>query len=399
MVPAFDPMKFARLLTFGGLVAALPLRAVYAPLPEQNLGKEWTVALRVGVSHDSNIFGAQSGAIGSMVYEASPRIGFAGSLSDQTFAECAYELTVDHYADRPGEKTLDSHEFSARLAHAFNSTTNVDLSDQYDIAKNPESLLAGLPVNTDQSYKRNQLDARFAASPVPKFGAVVKFRSVNFDYDNATLADSLNRTENLYGLEGTYEVVPEMKAVAEYRHEDINYQTDGSTKDKNTDFAMGGVDYAVAKKFSFSGRLGGEWRNRSSEANTTAPYAEFSAKYDYAERSFLAAGYVYTFEETSNIAKYDDTHVNRFFVNLQHAFSALIVGSASVTYEPSLLIGRRGISGDVNETTVRVGLALTWLPTEHWAVSASYDRDDVNSDDPARGQERDRVGVSAGYTF
>src|SRR5690606_26089342 len=114
--------------------------------------------------------------------------------------------------------------------------------------------------------------------------------------------------------------------------------------------------------------------------------------------SFLAGGYVYTLEETSNVAKSRDTRVNRLFANVQNALSGLMVASGSVTYEPSQLQGRRGVA-DADETTVRAGAALTWLPTPHWSFSASVDRDRVTSDDPGRGQQRTRYGVSAAYAF
>ncbi|HYP16298.1 MAG TPA: outer membrane beta-barrel protein [Opitutus sp.] len=391
-------MNLARALLIGGLLTSLPAWAVYAPLPDQDQGKDWSVSLRAGVAHDSNIFGAQSGAISSMVYGVSPKVAYNGSLTDQTFAAFGYTLTLDHIVDRPGEKTLDSHDLMARIAHAFSRTANIDVSDYYQIAKNPESLLAGLPLNTNQSFKRNEFNARFTTSPLPKFGTALKFHSVAYDYDNAVLAASLDRTENLFGASGSYDVLPEAKAVIEYRRENIDYRTGGNTKNKDTDFVIGGVDYAVAKKMSLSARLGHQWRNRVYGPSTSGLYAEFSSKYDYAERSFLAAGFVRTFEETSNVATYSDTRVNRLFVNLQHALSALIVASGSFTYEPSVLQGRLG-NPDADETTTRAGVAITWLPTQHWSVSASYDHDKVRSDDPGRGQKRDRVGVSVGYAF
>lgn len=379
-------------------MAAAPLRAVYAPLPEQEQSKEWTVTLRGGVSYDTNIFGSATDAISSAVYEASPSVAFNGSLNDQTFAALEYTATIDHFVDRPGDKTLDSHDLMARLAHAFSSTSNIDVSDRYQIIQNPESLLAGLPVNTNQSFHRNEANGRFVASPRAKLGMTLKARSVLYDYDSPTLARSLNRMENLSGVAGSYDIVPELKAVGEYRHEDVYYQKEGEKKNKRSDFLIGGFDYAVAKKLAVTGRLGGTWRDRASEENTSAPYAEFSLRYNYAVQSVLTAGYVYAFEETSNVELYNDTQVNRFFVNLQHALSALIVASASATYEPSQLQGRRGVA-DVDEATSRFGLALTWLPTKHWAVSASYDYDHIDSDDPSRAQERQRVGVSAGYAF
>ena len=382
----------------GGLVTALPVWAVYAPIPEQDQGKDWTVTIRAGVSHDSNIFGAQSGAIGSMVYEIAPKIAFNASLTDQTFASAAYGLTVDHFDNRPGEKTLDSHDLSARLAHSFSPVTTLDLSDGYLISRNPESLLAGTTLNTDQSFKRNEFDAKFDTSVAPQLGAGAKFQSVNYRYDNASLANDLDRTENLFGLSLSYDLVPEMKGVGEIRHQDILYRTSGNNKDKHSDFLIGGVDYAVGKQLTASGRLGYEWRRRDGEANANTPYVELSLKYDYAEHSFFSAGYVYTFEETSNVVLYTDTKVNRFFFNVQQALSALVVASAAVTYEPSQLQGRSG-RPNVDETTTRFGLALTYLASKNWQVTASYDYDNINSDDPARGQNRERVGVSGSYAF
>lgn len=372
--------------------------AVYAPIPEQEQGKEFSASVRGGFAHDSNIFGAANGAISSTVYSFEPTLKFNSSLTDQTFFSASYRLTIDHFSDRPGDKTLDSHDFNVRLAHAFSEATNIDISDNYTIAKNPESLLAGIPVNTDQSNKRNQLDGRLVTNVNEQTNATAKFRSIHYRYDNDTLGDSLDRTENLYGLAFSYDVVPEMKAIGEFRRQDVNYRSAGGNKDKMSNFLIGGLDYAVAHKLSATGRLGYEWREREGAGDTTAPYVELSAKLDFAEKSYLTGGYIHTLEEASNVAQFTDVKVNRFFVNIQHAVSAFIVVSSSITYEPSTLLGR-GAQVDVEEDTTRFGLALSYLPTQHWSVSATFDNDRVKSDDPARALKRQRYGISAAYSF
>ena len=391
-------MNFTRVVVAGAFLTALPVWGVYAPIPEQEQGKEWTVTLRAGITHDSNIFGAQSGAISSMVYEFSPKIAFNASLSDKTFASAYYALTLDTFDNRPGDKTLDSHELFARLDQTFSPVTSLHVSDNYSIVRNPESLLAGITLNTDQSYDRNEFDARFETNFAPQLGTMAKFQSVNYVYDNATLSNSLDHTENLFGLSVNYDVVPEMKVVAEGRHSDILYSSSGGNKDKHSDFLIGGIDYAVAKKTTVIARLGYEWRHRDGAQSTTAPYAEFSAKYDYAENSFFSAGYVHTFEETSNVVLYNDTKVNRFFVNVQHAISPLVVASGSADYEPSQLQGRSPFPNR-DETTTRFGLALSYLPGKNWRFTATYDYDNIESDDPTRGQNRERAGVSGSYVF
>ena len=373
--------------------------AVYAPVPEQEQGKALTFRLGASVSNDSNIFGSATNEIDSMVYNFSAAISYSGSIDDQTFASASYELSNDHMVDRPGKKNLTSHLLTGRLAHSFSSVTNIDVSGVYNISKNPESLLAGTALNTDQSFKRAQLDTRYTTAPGQKTGLIVKYRLINFAYDTKSLADSLDRTENLAGLELSYALLPETKLVGEYRYQTIGYDVGAAIKDKTSSFLMAGVDYNPGKQVLVSARAGFENRSRDSATDTTAPYAELSTRYTYADGSFFAAGYTYTLEESSNVTDYTDTQVNRLFVNLQHRLTGALTASASLTYEPSTLQGRAGVHVDTDEKTTRFGLGLAWLPTKNWSISANYDLDEVNSDANNRDQSRERLGVSARYTF
>ncbi len=390
--------NFLQLAVPFALIPAFAL-AVYAPIPEQEQGKALTFRVGASVYHDSNIFGAASGEISSMVYNFTGAFSYNGSIDDQTFASASYELSNDHEVDRPGTKDLTNHTLNARLAHAFSDASNFDISGLYAISRNPQSLLNGIAVNTDQSLKRGQLDARFTTTAGPKGGVVVKYRFINYSYDNSGLAASLDHSESLAGLELSYAMLPETKLVGEYRYQSIGYDTGSATKDKTSNFVMGGVDYNAGKEILISSRVGFENRKRNAAGDTTAPYAEFSARYSYEEGSFLAVGYSYTIDEPSDTVNYTDANVNQFFINLQHRLSGTITASGSVTYAPSRLQGRSGVHGDINETTTRFGLGLSWLPTKNWTIAATYDLDDVTSDDPNRGQNRSRLGVSARYTF
>lgn len=376
------------------------LLAVYAPIPEQDQGKALSYHVGAATYHDSNIFGGATGEIDSMVYKLSAAVGYNGSfLSDQTFLSLGYELSNDHIVDRPGKQNLTNHNLDARIAHSFSSDSNIDVSAAYAIAKNPQSLLAGVPLNTDQSFKRAELDARYTAALGPKTGALVKYRVMDFAYDNATLSASLDRTENLAGLELSYALLPDTKLIGEYRFQDIAYGTAATLKDKTSNFLMAGVDYKPGKQLLVSARAGFEDRNRTGAADTTTPYVEVSARYTYAEGSYVASGYTYTIEEASDVTNYTDTDVNRLFLNVQHRLTGTFSASGSFTYEPSTLQGRRGVRADTDEETTRLGLALTWLPTKNWSVSATYDLDRVSSDAADREQSRDRVGISGRYSF
>lgn len=372
--------------------------AVYAPIPEQEQGKDFTVLARIGISHDNNIFGAPTSEISSTIYTFAPEMKYNASVTDQTFLSASYKLTLDQFTNRPGDDTIDSHDFMLRIAHAFSKESNIDVSETHTISRNPESLLAGVPLNTDQSFKRNQLDGRFVTSLDAKTSGTIKARTVLYRYENPTLANGIDRTENLIGVEGGYAYLPETKLVGEYRRQNIDYRTSGATKDKKSDFLIVGMDYRAATKTTITARAGYEWRDRKGEASSDAPYIELSLKHDYAEKSYLSAGYVYTFEEVSNIALYNDTKVNRLFVNFQHAITGLVVASGSFNFEPSTLQGRTAVA-DLDETTIRFGVALSYLLNQHWTVAATFDHDKVDSDSAARNLSRNRFGVSVAASF
>ncbi len=387
-----------RLLALASLLVPVVASAVYAPIPEQEQGKALTLRLGAGVYHDSNIFGAASGEISSMVYNVTPSIVFNSSVSETMFISAGYDLSVDHVVDRPDKKNLVSHAVMARVAESFSNDTSIDISERYTISKNPASLLAGVPLNTDQSFKMSELNGRFSTSPDPKVALVFKARYLTLGYDLATLSRELDRADSTLGVEGNFAVLPETKIIGEYRFLNVAYDTNGTLKDKRSNFLLAGVDHSPSKSTTLIARGGFEDRTRSSGKDLSSPYAEFSGRYAYGERSFVSGGYTYTIEEPSDTARFSDTKVNRFFLNLQHQVSGLVTASGSLTYEPSELQGR-GTQKNISEKTTRLGLALSWSPTKNWVVSSTCDFDHIDSDDAIRNQDRTRYAVSARFPY
>jgi Putative beta-barrel porin 2 len=374
-------------------------RAVYAPIPEEEQGKDFSLSLTSGISYNTNIFGAPTDAIGSFDFLVSPKIVFNSSLTDQTFFSATFQPSVDYFPSRPGEKALYSQVIDARIAHSYSKTSVLDVSDAFSYDQNPEAILNGLPVNTNQTLESNQIDGRYTFSPVEKLGLVLKARSVYDDYTDPAVGDELNRFENLYGMEFDYALLPEMKLAGEYRHQDVDYQTDPDNNNKHSDFLMAGFDYAAGPQLTASVRVGAEYRHREGGLpDETTPYVEVSAKYDYAKGSYVSVGYTYDIDETSDPVHFTDENVNRIFANIQHTFTPLIVGSASVDYEPASLNGRPGVA-DIDEDSTHAGLALTYLPARDWRLTASYDYDFVDSGLSYRGLNRSRIGVSATVNF
>lgn len=233
-----------------------PLGAVYAPIPEEELGKALVVKLGAGVFHDSNIFGAPRDERDSMVYRLAPSISYNASLTDQTFLSASYDMTMDYVEDRPENDTLWTHVLSARLAHSFNPDSVLDVTEKFSIIESPESLLPGLPLNTDQSYHHNQFDASYTNKFGERFGYELKARSQIFAYEVDTLARQLDRNEFLVGLSLDYDVSETTRTSGEYRYQDVGYDSAGQFKDKQSHFFLAGFDYDPSETVSLSLRGG-----------------------------------------------------------------------------------------------------------------------------------------------
>ncbi len=380
-------------------VSSVSSWAVYAPIPEEDLGQTFTVRLGGSAFYDSNIFGGASGEISSMVYRLAPVFNFNSSVTPQTFVSAGYEFNFDRVVDRPLNKDLTSHFIRGRLAHSFHERSNLDLNVSYSVVENPESLLAGVPLNTDQSYDSSQVDFIYNGTLSQRMGFSFKARNSTFAYDLANLSAQLDRNEFLMGLSGDYALSEASKLLGEFRYLDVGYDQGGSLKDKQSNYFLGGFDYSPSEKLSWSVRAGLEVRDRSGAPNDDVPYAEITGRYAYAERSFVSLGYIRSIEEISNVDIYTDVQVNRFFINVQHALTAQVTGSLLYNVEPSVLLGRAGISPDRDEVTQRIGLAMTYQPARHWTLAGTADWDVTASDDANRDLNRQRIGVDVRYTF
>ncbi len=381
------------------LLSSTPIWAVYAPIPEEELGQAFTIQLGGGVYHDSNIFGGASGEISSMVYRTAPKLSFNSSVTAQTFVSTSYEFNFDHVVDRPLNQSLTSHFLKGRIAHSFHERSELDFNVSYAVVQNPESLLAGVPLNTDQSFDNSQVDFSYSGTLSERLGFTFKGRNSTYAYDLATLSAQLDRNEFLIGLTADYALSEATKMLAEYRYQDVGYKTGGSLKNKNSDYFLAGFDHSPGEKLTITVRAGVEMRSRSGAPDDDAPYAEVTGSYQYAENSFISAGYIRTIEESSNVDLYTDIEVNRFFVNVQHALTAQVFGSMLYNVEPSVLKGRATVVPDRDEVTQRIGFALTYRPARHWTVAGTVDFDITASDDANRDLERERIGIDVRYAF
>ncbi len=375
------------------------LRAAYAPIPDVEKGKLLTAYASVGAYYDTNIFGSPDDKSASWVYQVSPTIAVNHNPDKQTLLSLGYRVEWSHFSNRPGGADLFSHQITGRAARTFSPRFDGELNALYGISRNPESLLPGAQVlSRDQSRRDHETDFRVRYVASPRLAYTVRGKGARFMYEQAGLAEDLNRTEYLTAAAASYLALPRLQVVGEHRGQWVRYRTDGGLKDKDSHLLLGGLDYSFSRTLSVTSRFGGEWRKRS-EGSLTRPYGEFGFRWDYAKQSFVSIGYAYVTDEIANLQRYNDATMHRVFLNAQHAFTPKLIASLSLLIEPTTLNGRRDAGGDIGETNRRAGAALLYKFSRRWDARITWDVDHVSSEDSVRRLERVRTGIATRYAF
>jgi len=146
---------------------------------------------------------------------------------------------------------------------------------------------------------------------------------------------------------------------------------------------------------------GSAWNigNVPANAATRRPTeSEASGKYDHAEQGFVSVGCVYTLEESSDVARFTDTQVSRFFVNVLHPVTSRIFVSGSATYELSNCKVVEASAILMKTSSASEEHCRMWQ-RRIWTAAVTYDYDHVDSDDAARLQTRHRLGLTGTFAF
>lgn len=406
-------MKKAALALASITLLPAVVQAVYAPIPAIEQQNPFTVTLQGGVGYDSNVLSTADKTIGGVNYAAtdaayytvSPTFKYNGQVlgfaSEQSLLGFSYTPEFFQYTDRGvgGDKSLLNHRLSGSVDHAFSENVRLRMDDQFQYIQNPATALSGAPGAgnyQNQGYTLNVFNARLSYDVDARNAVVGKYRNTNYEYSKQPFANGLDRNEQLAGVEYRYKNAADSAIVAEYRIQFVNYNK-AVGADSSSNFFLVGYDHEVNTKLSYQSRAGVELRDHDTYGNSTNPYAELSAVYEYGTASSLSGGVYARTAESNSIG----TNLNQdsvgIFLNLTHAFTGTLTGSANVGYDFSNL--EDNVVADIEEDTFRAGLGLTWAFAERWDAMVTYDYDNVSSDSAVREYDRHRVLLSTRYTF
>ena len=423
-----------------GLVA-LGVSGVHAAYPPGLSTMDTSKALSVTASlrgfYDDNYATWPSDmARSSFGFEISPSVRFNWSPVEQTYLGAYYIYSGRFYEDRNSVSANNpwdhSHQFNLILNHAFSERYSLNLQDTFVIAQEPELLapLAGpVPVlyRTQGNNIHNAASASLQAELTRLLGVAVSYHNSVWDYENSggnlfspSLSGRLDRMEHAVSGDLRWHALPETTAVVGYTFGMTAYSSteiigflptvglfDSSIRDLQSHALYVGVEHSFPRDVTASVRAGAtylDYRHNEANKDTWIPYADARLTYVYAPGSNIRIGVVHTYNSTDLIdpnatlgTVTSSQHSTSAYAALTHRLTALLSGSASVTYQHSTFAG--GNFDGQNDDFLMLGLNLTYAINPHWSAEVGYDYDLLSSDVPRRDYNRNRVylGITASY--
>jgi hypothetical protein len=412
-------------------LGAVSLQAAYAPgLSETERSKPWSVAATLRGFYDDNYTtspehpsATYQGAAARSSYgmEISPSASLNLPL-DQTLISLSYQYGMRYYEDREKDTADHSHQFNAKLSHAFTENYKLDLSDSFVIAQEPEVVdpNTAIPMRLNGNNMRNTAAAKFSADITRLFGVQLGYSNTLYDYDNDQYSALLNRMEHLITFDTRWHLLPKTVGILGYQYGMINYDDkktiggnqlglnqaliESKIRDNRSHYAYVGVDQTINSKLSASARLGGqftEYQNAKSlsggvlDDSSTIPYADANVTYAYATGSYAQLGIKHTRMATDVLAL--DQEATTVYGSVNHQITAKLMGSVMGQVQNASF--NQGPFNNSEDNYFVVGLNLTYTINQYLAAEAGYNFDRLDSDIQDRSFTRNRVylGLRASY--
>jgi len=389
----------------------------------------------------------------SFGFEVSPSAALAWSV-DQTTITLGALYSFHHYDRIPLNATGhndNTFTFNAGLTHAFNEQISARVSDSFVIGQEPDLLRAGNAFSTFQRVSGNNirnygmlgLDAQLT----PEFGLGFGYDNAFYDYKDRgpglagtvvqpSTAGALNRIENRAHIEGTWQAMPETKALIGYQFTDVNYNaneaiggtlfdpTGGSpvaivngqpvynpvfSNSRNSREHTGyvGGEHNFSPEFKGALRVGAsytEYPNDKSVSSSWTPYVNGTLRYNYAPLSYVEGGVSYDRNATDVVGAglpnttTLDSESAVVYLSVNHAITPQLFASLLGQFQNSSYHG--GTFDGNDEQFYLLGLNLEYRFNQYFSAHVGYNYDRLESSSALnRTFDRNRVyiGVTATY--
>ena len=429
--------------------ASVQAQITTSPAGSQEATKPWSIsAVLRGFYDDNYTTSPKHLELDSLGIEVSPSAS-VNLISDQTAIGLNYVYSMRWYEDREGPDGADwssidhSHQFNAKLSHAFTPRFKFDLSDSFVIAQEPELVTpsgAGIQATgfrSDGDVIRNHALASLSAGITENLTAVFGYGNEYYNYDEEgfnSRSALLDRMEHLGSINLRAVVLPKTVVVGGYNYEVVDYHSDdriglnqflsfrAEERNSTSHYLYAGVDQGITPTLNVSLRGGAQFTqyddlndikriNPQVEEDVWSPYVDANATWLYMPGSYAQLGFRHQRAQTdlgfvqvgNNIIPNLDAQSSAVYGSLNHRIFGAFVASVIATYQHNEY-DQDGFDS-FGEDYFMAGLNLTYELNRFLALEAGYNYDwlDSDADDGPgpdfRSYKRNRVYVGVRGTY
>ncbi len=417
-----------RILFSAGLFAlmASASHAAYAPgLSALEKQKPWSVSASVRGFYDDNYTTSPSAAAReSFGFEVSPSVSLNVPL-EQTFFGASYLYSLKYYENRAHfhQASADhSHQFNAKLDHAFTERYKITASESFVLAQEPEVLntlgTITVPLRLNGNNIRNTADASFTAQASELIGVQVGYQNNFYDYQNSgvnSYSAVLDRMEHLASANLRYQWQRPTMLIFGYQFGLVDHTSNdllvsptgtnsASIRDNRSHYVYVGADHNFTQKLNASVRVGGRYTEYyNAKGDNFSPYADGNLTYTYAPGSYLQGGVRHDRSQTDVLGSFDQ-EATTVYLAITHRITSLLTGNVLGEYQHSGFSGKSfgaisGVSSSDDYFVASVNLAYRLDRAGHWMAETGYNFDKLESGVVNRAYTRNRVYIGIRATY
>ncbi|MGI8964890.1 MAG: outer membrane beta-barrel protein, partial [Limisphaerales bacterium] len=356
----------------------------------------------------------------SFGFEVSPSIGLNMPL-DQTFIGLSYVYSLRWYDDRVKNSADHTHQFNAKLDHAFNERYKMELSDSFVISQEPTLLdqvgIISVPLRVNGNNIHNLAQASLSAQLTQVLGLEFTYANNLYDYDQSgpgSYSALLDRMEQVGGVNLRWQALAQTVAILGYQFGVVDYDSkdslipglDVSPKLRNnrSHYIYVGADQNFNSKLSSSIRLGGQYADYYHQDETSiSPYVDGNLTYSYNPGSYVQAGVRHARNQTDVLGFINaqnltlDQESTTLYASVTHRITSKLTAGLLGQYQKSDY--KNGSVDDQTDDFYLVGVNLAYRFNKNFLAEAGYNYNKLDSDIAGRSFSRNQVYIGIRATY
>jgi hypothetical protein len=378
-------------------------------VPTVGVGKFFKLPFHVSISvrggYDDNVL-SQPDAFrqGSAYVESVLGITYAfGNTRTQVNLQSQYSYTR-YFEDIENAVNDFNPNLNLAISHKVSPRLTLSLAAYLTYQQEPDFTNNFIGVDRRSGsyfFTNDKLSAAYVWTP--RFSTVTSYTLVAINYADAAVGAFQNRTENTFGNEFRFLVLPTTSIIAEYRFEFVSYETPTfESRDSTINYFLGGFDHSFSPRVNVSVRGGVSVRQTDgADGVRLDPYAQGSLNYTVGPHLTLAWNASYSLEEPDVVGSPARTSLQTGLTGT-YKITPRITSNLSVFYEHDENDGQMSfffLIPPFADNILSLSASVHYAINRNWGFDLGYSFTGVMSGQTFRDYDKSRFYGGANFQF